>query len=639
MADISQIKLPPNNTTYNLVDAYKSGIYTVIGTQTAATGAWTGVLHGVSALYDGLTIMYYLPYAGSGNATLNLTLDSGSTTGAVNCYYSTGRLTTHYGAGCNIVMTYWSAGSIKVNGTATTDNRWIANANYTDGNSLAYNVTNYYNRFKAGANKIFPYTIIMQCSDGRWESIVTSSSTGTSKARNTHGFRLGQIALMYANATYNENATVGDNIIQESKTDLIDHRYSFNTANNSTNGTTAVKPVYLVGALNATDGLFYLDTTWWTQTLPTTANGKLYIYLGDAYDYYRMTFRIHHPIYWYSNGKVREFHQDSATVNGHTVDKDVPSNAVFTDTNNAVTQTNITTAGDYRVLLSNSNDDTTTTGGVYKNSNFLYNPSTHKLNVGGIESSGDITSSGSIYSNGTIAGRVISAKYTSEGSEVTQGLISMDNDGIVNFTSPMEKALKDIKVRNATSADSATDSSKLGGASPSESATASTIVKRNSSGYVYAVYYNEANGAENPASYTSYAVFKDSNGWLRCSTLANFKAWFGAANYATLTNAGSTTGTTAKGFSVPAAATEIIVTGRFSSKILSTCVPKALLTSSNQEIWLTGGKSAATNGNDGALRCLCYLKISGTTVTLTGLTVNDGATDKTSSTTWNLFYR
>lgn len=319
MADVSQIKLP-NNTTYTVKDAYKSGIYTVIGTQTAATGTWTGVLHGVHALYDGLTIMYYLPYAGSGNATLNLTLDNGSTTGAINCYYNGGtRLTTHYAQGTNFVMTYWSAGSIKIGGTSTTDDRWMITSQFYD-DSNAYQVRDYYNRFVAGSNKVFPYTIIMQNADGRWESIVTSSSTGTSKARNTRGFRLGQIALMYYNATYNENAILDNATVYETYTSgLCDHRYSFNTANNSTSGTTANKPVYLVGAINSSDGLFYLDTTWWTQTLPSTADGKLYIYLGDAYDYYRMSFRIHHPVYCYTNGKVRQFAQDSATVGGKTI--------------------------------------------------------------------------------------------------------------------------------------------------------------------------------------------------------------------------------------------------------------------------------------------------------------------------------
>jgi hypothetical protein len=40
---------------------------------------------------------------------------------------------------------------------------------------------------------------------------------------------------------------------------LVDHRYSFNTANNATSGTAARKPIYLVGTV--TNGLFYLDTT------------------------------------------------------------------------------------------------------------------------------------------------------------------------------------------------------------------------------------------------------------------------------------------------------------------------------------------------------------------------------------------
>lgn len=328
---ISKIKTP-DNTEYNLKDSYKSGIYTVIGTQTAATGTWTGTLHGVSALYDGLTIMYYLPQAGSGNATLNLTLDDGTTTGAVNCYYSTSRLTTHYGKGCNIVMTYWSAGSIKVDGTATTDNRWIANANYdSNSNDTAYYVRRYYPKIVAGANKIFPYTIIMQNADGRWESIVTSSSTGTSKARNTHGFRLGQLLLMYANATYAENAEIGNTNVWEMHS-LFDHRQSFNTANNATYGTVTKKPYYLVGSINNSDGLFYLDATWWTKDLPSTEDGKLYIYLGDAYDYYRMSFAGQHPIYHYVNGIIREFTQDAATVNGLTVQTAVPADAVFTDT-------------------------------------------------------------------------------------------------------------------------------------------------------------------------------------------------------------------------------------------------------------------------------------------------------------------
>lgn len=126
MAQISKITLP-NNSSYD----FKGSIYTVIGTQTASTGSWTGNLTSLNALYDGLTIAYYLPYAGNGNATLNLTLANSTTTGAINCYYSgSNRLTTQYPVGSIIILTYYSAGSIKISGTSTTDNRWIAHADY-----------------------------------------------------------------------------------------------------------------------------------------------------------------------------------------------------------------------------------------------------------------------------------------------------------------------------------------------------------------------------------------------------------------------------------------------------------------------------------------------------------------------------
>ena len=105
------------------------------GTQTGKTGAWTGTSSVITSLYDGLTIKYYLNRDPSGNASLNLTLADGTTTGAIPCYYNSGRLTTHYAVGSVITLTYFNAGSITVNGTATTDNRWIADANYDSGNT------------------------------------------------------------------------------------------------------------------------------------------------------------------------------------------------------------------------------------------------------------------------------------------------------------------------------------------------------------------------------------------------------------------------------------------------------------------------------------------------------------------------
>lgn len=98
----------------------KAGLEIVNGTQTAATGSWTGTTKS-DGLYDGFRILYRLPYAGSGNATLNLTLATGVRTGAKPVYrYGTTHLTTHYGAGALIPLTY----------LASTD-AWYADADYS----------------------------------------------------------------------------------------------------------------------------------------------------------------------------------------------------------------------------------------------------------------------------------------------------------------------------------------------------------------------------------------------------------------------------------------------------------------------------------------------------------------------------
>ena len=62
--------------------ALSQSVEYIVGTQTAATGSWTGVSMD-TALYTGKTIAYKLPFAGRGDASLTLTLADGTTTAAV----------------------------------------------------------------------------------------------------------------------------------------------------------------------------------------------------------------------------------------------------------------------------------------------------------------------------------------------------------------------------------------------------------------------------------------------------------------------------------------------------------------------------------------------------------------------------
>ena len=78
----------------------------IAGTQTASTGAWTGTSKYIDDLRAGTRIYYKLPYAGSGNATLTLTLSDGTTVAKDVYYNNTTRMTTHFPANTVIPLVY-----------------------------------------------------------------------------------------------------------------------------------------------------------------------------------------------------------------------------------------------------------------------------------------------------------------------------------------------------------------------------------------------------------------------------------------------------------------------------------------------------------------------------------------------------
>ena len=83
--------------------------------------------------------------------------------------------------------------------------------------------------------------------------------------------------------------------------------YSTNcgTKHNQETGT----PVFIVGSIKD-DGLFYLDTAqWWSYALPTTNDGKLYIYIGTTINTSdsKISFEVYKPIYYHNGAKICEY--------------------------------------------------------------------------------------------------------------------------------------------------------------------------------------------------------------------------------------------------------------------------------------------------------------------------------------------
>lgn len=304
------------------------GIEYIRGTWTAASGTWTGVSKD-SELYDGKQIILYMPFAGSGNATLNLTLADGTKTGAKNVYYeSTNRFTTHKGQNSQLHLIYHNALTLS-NGTTYEGWWYVANRDTTD----IYKLATTYSSWKAKA-AIYRYMLLLTYDDEYLLPISNgNNNTGTNKTYTTEEFDpFGQIWYWSSTSTVSANAKMADGATcsEHYANGLIDFRYATNM------GKTLIanKAIYLV-CVPQSDGKVRLHTTPIAQALPTTEDGLIYKYIGRAYDTYRMWLDAHKPCYWYRNGKIRLYTGEnrldsvfSTDINGrlvYTYDSDNPS--------------------------------------------------------------------------------------------------------------------------------------------------------------------------------------------------------------------------------------------------------------------------------------------------------------------------
>ena len=212
----------------------------IVGTQTAVTGNWTGVSVD-GALYAGKTIAYKLPYAGSGNASLKLALANGSETELIPVYLNTTRVTTHFGAGAVINMTYdgtaWRAASIP--------------------NSNNYDRRLHNSAIKAAA-AVTAAHLIAGTADG-YKMLAASLSFDMA------------YPILYASAAISANATAKS--AYEALPDV-----NFSTTGTIQSGA-ANKILWLKGTVEG-NTFTIAEGNWLTTVVPTEEDGMYYIPLG-----------------------------------------------------------------------------------------------------------------------------------------------------------------------------------------------------------------------------------------------------------------------------------------------------------------------------------------------------------------------
>lgn len=259
-------------------------------------GTWLGSHDDITAYFDGMTIAFYQNnVAGASTTTLNI-----NSLGAKTIYYANdAKLTTHYGARALIMLQYDS----------DQDRFYAHDFYYSDANyNLRWNLDITVNNSAGTGTAVHGYQILLEGTDGKFYPCTEGGSTGNTNAVSTADLKIGGTMLIYNTSTdYAANATLTSSSLWAAlETGTMEYW------NNRDSGwATPDRPIYFVGTVQS-NGSFRLDntsyTSFLTQDLPTSDDGKIYIKIGwmaDNYDDFRL--ENNHPIYVYKDGNIKEY--------------------------------------------------------------------------------------------------------------------------------------------------------------------------------------------------------------------------------------------------------------------------------------------------------------------------------------------
>ena len=183
---------------------------------------------------------------------------------------------------------------------------WILYRGYnSNDNTIGYQIrTN--NATLPLTAKTYRYRILFTSADGsHWVPSNTSTSTNATASRDVCQTPINPFGpIVYYNSTSAVNAEAAPGATTLWQQYNITLGYSFNRTNAALTLTTS-RPVYIKAAPQD-DGSAIIDsTTPYVQALPSTDDGKIYIFLGIASAATTVEMRIEHPIFYYKDGAIR----------------------------------------------------------------------------------------------------------------------------------------------------------------------------------------------------------------------------------------------------------------------------------------------------------------------------------------------
>ena len=309
MPDLSQITLP-DNTTYTIKDsvARVSIPYAAVDSTSTST-VFTATIPGITEYYDGLIVMLYNGVVTSAsNYTINI-----NGLGAYGTYSNMAmgnpvtptnptRDTTIFNINYAMIFVFCrNIGKRNVTG-------WIGYRGYdANTNTIGYQLrTN--STVMTVTDTARYYKLYFTSADGNhWVPASVNSTNNATTARPVNQRPInpfGRIVYTSANTNYTAGSNLAATTIWSQYAFVLG--YSFNRTGAELT-LTSKAPVY-VKCAPQTDGSAIMDAdTPYVQSLPSTADGKIYIYLGIAYDATHVELYDEHPVYWHDGTGIRRW--------------------------------------------------------------------------------------------------------------------------------------------------------------------------------------------------------------------------------------------------------------------------------------------------------------------------------------------
>lgn len=266
---------------------------------TSTSTAYTATVAGLTELYDGVAVLLK---NGVVTSAANFTIDVNGL-GALPVYsnmHATTRETTIFNVNYTLLFIY---DSTRVDGGC-----WLNYRGYfSDANSIGYQLRTNSSTLPA-SDKTYRYRILFTSADrAKWVPSTTSSSTNATSSRTVNQRAIdpfGPIVYYSYTTAIEANANFGTSYLWQQYALALG--YSFNRTGAAL-VLTYPAPVYIKCAPQA-DGSAVIDAdTPYVQALPSTNDGKIYIYLGIAYSATNVEMRNVHPVYWHDGTALRQW--------------------------------------------------------------------------------------------------------------------------------------------------------------------------------------------------------------------------------------------------------------------------------------------------------------------------------------------